>query len=143
MIRFVPFAADHVGAFALQGPQAPYLKWLTPEIAEAAAQHFAFTGIDEAGIVGSAGIAPVEGGACVAWAMFSERIRAHRFAVTKAVKRGLALHSHVDVIAHIHPEHAKAAAFAEALSFKFKEARPDLHPSGALLHVYIRQGRDG
>ncbi|HVK81985.1 MAG TPA: hypothetical protein VM915_15395 [Verrucomicrobiae bacterium] len=116
------------------------MKWMSPDIAEAAAAHYAFTAIDDRGrIVGCGGIAPADQ-YLVAWAVFSQLIEAHRFAITRAVRQSLDLHRTCPVVAHIHPEHGKAARFAEALDFRFLEARADLHPSGALLHVYVREG---
>lgn len=142
-MRFVRFEPEHAFAFEPQGAQRPYMQWFTPEIAAAASQFFSFTGVDEEGVVGCAGLAPADTGELIAWAVFSERIKRHAVSVMRAVKRGLDLHRDHVVVAHVHPEHRKAAAFAEALSFNFKEVRADLHPSGAALHVYLREGGNG
>lgn len=139
-MRFCPFEPKHMLEVTPQPAQAPYLKWMSPEIAEAAAAHYAFTALDDRErIVGCGGIAPTED-YLVAWALFSQLIEAHKFAITRAVRMSLDLHRTRPVVAHIHPEHAKASRFAEALNFRFLEARADLHPSGALLHVYVREG---
>lgn len=137
-MRFVPFSPEHAFAFEPQGAQKAHVAWMTPDIAEAAAAHFSFSAIDDAGrIVGCAGIAPTED-ALVAWALFSERLYQHRFAITRAVRMGLDLHRTRRVVAHVHVDHAKAARFAEALDFRWLETRADLHPSGSMMHVYVR-----
>ena len=139
-MRLIPFDPAHLFAFEAQAPQKPGVQWHTPEIAEAAALHFSWTGIASDGeIVGCAGIAPYDHG-LVAWAQFSERLFEHRLAVTRAVKNGLALHSASRVEAHIDPEHAKAARFAGALNFRFEQVRCDLRPDGAPMLVYVREG---
>lgn len=142
-MRFVPFEPAHLKMFAAQEAQRQSLQWMSGDIAEAAAQTFSFTGIDEEGrVIGCAGLAPAEEG-LVAWAVLSEAIAGRGLALARAVKRGLDLHSDHAIIAHINPDHAKAANFARALSFKFKEVRADLHPSGMALHVYVREGVNG
>lgn len=140
-MKIVPFEPTHFFACEAQDAQAPHVQWMTPDIAEAAGRHFAMTAIDEDGVVGCAGIAPADDGSMIAWALFSPLLPRHALAVTRAVKASLDLFSGHKLVMHIHPEHAKAAAFAERLSFKFKEARADLHPGGALLHVYVREGQ--
>lgn len=140
---FVPFEPAHLAEFQPQGPQRASMQWMTPEIAEAAAQFFSFTGLDAYGdVVGCAGLAPIDddGRDLLAWAVFSEAIEKHALAVTRAVKRGLDAHRGHRIVAHVNPEHVKAASFARALSFHFQEVRADLHPSGAALHVYAREG---
>lgn len=138
-----PFEPEHLTQFEAQGPQKPYLQWMTPDIGRAAAAHFSFTGHDAQGrIVGCAGLAPIDG-ALVAWALFSVLLEANALAVTRAVRQGLNMHRATRVVAHIHPEHVKAARFAETLQFRFAETRADLHPSGAPLYVYVREGVNG
>lgn len=142
-MRLIPFEPKHLGAFQAQEAQRESMEWMRPEIAEAAAQAFSFTGLDDRGfVVGCAGLAPFDEG-LVAWAVFGDAIADHPLALMRAVKRGLDLHRRHTVIAHIDPDHTKAAAFARALSFQFKEVRADLHPSGRALHVYVREGVNG
>lgn len=143
-MQIEPFQAAHMLALDPQEAQRPHLRWMNSSIAEAASAFFSFTAVDEQGrIIGCAGIAPAESGDLVAWAVFSSLIERHALAITRAVKSGLDLHAARRVVAHIHPDHVKAASFAKRLSFKFEEARADLHPGGMTLHVYVREGRHG
>src|SRR5687767_8203273 len=104
-MRFVPFEPAHAFAFEAQGPQKPFLEWMTPEIAALAAGHFSFTGIDDQDrIVGCAGLAASEEGDLVAWALFSNLLFSHKLAVTRAVKQGLDLHRTRRIIAHVAPD---------------------------------------
>lgn len=115
------------------------MQWMTPDIAEACARHFSFSGFDARGrCVGCAGIAPEEGGELVAWAVFSPLLFANRLAVTRAVKAGLELHRGRRITAYIQENHGKAARFAEALDFHHRQTRADIHPSGATVLVYVR-----
>ena len=133
-MRFEPFHAQHLSEVTPQPDQAAFLQWMTPDIAERVAEHFAFTGFDEAGaIVGCAGIAPVED-EMVAWAVFSERVFAYPKAVMRAVKAGLSLHRGQRIMAYVAVSHVKAARFAEALDFQL--AGRVTHPNGAELFVY-------
>ena len=140
-MRFVKFEPEHLLALKPQEAQRPHLEWMTPEIAELASEHFSFTGYGHNGeMIGCAGLAPVEDGSLVAWAVFGAALLKYRLSVTRAVKAGLDTHAGHRIIAHIHTDHANAARFAEALHFKLIETRSDLHPSGALMHVYVREG---
>jgi hypothetical protein len=140
IVRFVPFEPQHLVLIEAQPAQAKHLQWMTPEIAEAAAAHYAFTAIDDLGrLVGCAGMAPAADG-IVAWAIFSDLIKAYPVAIFRALRRTLEAFRFERVVMHIHTEHAKASRLAEALHFRFLEARADLHPSGSILHVYVREG---
>ena len=140
-MRFVKFEPEHLFAFTPQQAQRPHLEWMTLDIAEIAAQYFSFTGYGHNGeMVGCAGLAPIEDGSLVAWAVFGEMLPRYGRGVTKAGKAGLDLHQDKRILAHIHIDHANASRFAEALHFKLLETRSDLHPSGAAMHVYVREG---
>lgn len=139
-VAFEPFTPDHLFHVKAQAAQGKYLEFMTQDIAEAAAAHYAITARADGEIVGCAGVAPTEAGDFVAWAVFSDLIQKYPVAIYRAVQRTIDLFSTERVLMHIHPEHGKAARFAEALNFRFLEARADLHPSGALLHVYVREG---
>ena len=139
-MQFVPFLPKHAIQIEAQPAQAKHLNWMTLEIAEAAASHYSFTAIDDRGrLVGCAGMAPA-GDGIVAWAIFSELIEAYPVAIFRALRRTLEAFRFERVLMHVHPEHAKASRLAEALHFRFLEARSDLHPSGSILHVYVREG---
>ena len=139
-MRFAKFRPEHLLEFSPQEAQRPHLEWMTPEIADLAAEHFSFTGYGHNGeMVGCAGLAPIEEGALIAWAIFGEALPKYALSVTRAVKTGLDFHKSGPIFAHIHVGHANAARFAEALQFKLLETRSDLHPSGAAMHVYVRE----
>lgn len=137
-MQFIPFEPAHAYAFEAQGPQKPFLEWMTPDIARLAAAYFAFTGVDHEGVVGCAGLAPSEEtDDLVAWALFSPRLFSNRIAVMRAVRQGLDLHKTRRIIAHVAPEHEKAARFAEALNFRLVGDAP--HPSGRPVLLYARE----
>ncbi|GIK48036.1 MAG: hypothetical protein BroJett013_07330 [Alphaproteobacteria bacterium] len=139
-MRLVAFEPDHLFMFAPQQAQAESMQWMTPDIAEAVAAYFSFTGIDESGeVVGCAGIAPApKSDDYVAWAVFADSIGKHALALMKAVKRGLELYRDRRIVAHVDPKHLKAARFAETLNFRLEPEATVLHPSGTALHVYVR-----
>ncbi len=136
-MRLAPFEPTHLFAFTPQGPQKPYVEFMTPDIAAAASGYFAFTGFDDReAIIGCAGLAPF-GADLVAWAVFSPLLFAHKRAVVRAVKAGLDLHVGRRILAHVDPAHDKAARFAEALDFAI--AGRVAHPNGRDVLLYARE----
>lgn len=142
-MRIAPFAPGDLFAFTPQAAQAAHFGWMSREIAEAAAAHVAFSLYEETGgMIGCAGLAPIEsddGEELVAWAVFSARIADNALAVMRACARCLDLFSGRRIVAHVAPDHPKAARFAEALGFRFVRDDADLHPSGKSLRVYVRE----
>ena len=137
-MRLVPFEPHHLRQMEVQPAQAPFIEWMTPEVGEAAAARFSFTGLDDAGtIIGCAGIVETEEGGLGAWATFSTLLTAHAVAVTRAVRRGLSLYDGQRIEAHVLTGHTKAAAFAERLNFSF--VRRMAHPNGAEIMLYARE----
>lgn len=134
------FLPHHLDLIEVQNAQKPFIKWMTPEIADAAAEHFSLTGAtDDGRIVGCAGIAPLNETASIAWAVFSPLLTSFTIPSVRLIHRVLKGRPEKRIEAHIMDGHEKAARFAERLHFKFECTRKDLHPSGSPLHVYVRE----
>lgn len=133
-MRFIPFEPQHLSQIEPQAAQAPFVDWMTPDIAEIAAEHFAFTGVDDKGLVGAAGFVSADDGSLIAWALFSERIARHAKALLRAVKNGIAMHEGRRIVAFVAADHGKAARFAEALDFQC--AGRVTHPNGRDVLLY-------
>lgn len=138
-MNFRAFHPDDVTAMTPQSAQAALSPYFTREIAEAAALHFAQTGLDESGqVVGCAGVCEMEDGRLLAWAWFAAGFEKYALSIIKFMRWALG-EIKDPVWAYVDSAHVKATRFAEALGFALESTERSAFPDGREALLYVRR----
>lgn len=144
-MRIVAFEPRHLAEIDIQPVQKRSWKWDAAKVAAEldAWGSAAFTGVDEEGVVGAAGILPLEVTAsgrvlsAELWALFSSRVKRYPVRLLKTVRIVLEEFADLRLSAHVAPDHPEAARFMEVLGFAPQGL---VHVDGMDAILYTRGG---
>lgn len=144
-MRIVAFEPHHLTEIDVQPKQRGFLKHDVAKVARdiEAWGSAAFTGVDDEGVIGSAGIVPLtvtEHGRVLSaslWALFSERVRRYPIRLVKTIRTVLEEFSDIRLEAQVDPDHPEAARLVEALGFVPQGL---VHVDGMDAILYTRNG---
>ena len=131
--------ANDLLAMRLQVSQA----YFGPSVTEAYAREIcaagpAFAGVHGGRVLGAAGLLPQWDGRAIAWALLSESAGSQMLAITRAVKRFLAMQVYRRIDTWAEVDFAPAHRWLELLGFE-REARVRAYtPQGADAYLYAR-----
>lgn len=139
-MHIIPFQADHVLQLHLQKMQASKFDEINvPEYGMALEKcGGSYTAIVDGRPIACAGIVEQWAHRGLAWALLGEESGQHFVAITRAVKRMLAIAHYHRIEMHVNAEFPQAMRWAEMLGFEVESKMALFTPEGADAFMYVR-----
>ena len=133
-MRLIKFIPDHASVLVFDdklsvGTMKPEHDW--EQHMERAAQHDAFTGVENGHIIGAAGFIPMWDGVAECWFIGSDRIQTRLKTVIKTTKDIIGKMPYTRMHANVKADWAEAIRFAQFLGFKKEGLMKKFGPEGA------------
>lgn len=138
-MHIIPFQSDHIFQLRLQNAQELFYAKFSPHYARALEDSGnGWTAMRDGRPIACAGFVEQWEGRALAWALMAEDSGPHFVAITRAVKRAIAMARWHRIEAQVDAEFGAGLRWAEMLGFEIESKMRKFTPEGRDAFMYVR-----